>query len=189
MKFSTVGFLFSTILFKSAFAGWMDTHMKDEHHIDKYTDESFFRLHDLGKKGYWSDQDILSLYGLFENDEVPFVKKNEVLVDVLKKCDPSGNRRITLDEFLAFRKNGGELTDFGFPGHHGDEEEEFEMHHVEKYHPAGLDEPDENWNHPEDIEHFQKHDEIFHGDKKPEERRKHFVKYNNIPDKYRRVSI
>ncbi|EPY51599.1 fungal protein [Schizosaccharomyces cryophilus OY26] len=170
-------------------AGWIEKHMKEEHHIDKFTDESFFRLHDLANKGYWTDRDILNIYGVFENDDVPFSKKNEILVDILKKVDASQNRIVTLDEFLNFRKQGGEFTDFGFPGHHGDEEEEFEMHHVEKYHPAGLDEPDENWNHPEDIEHFQKHDELFHGEKRPEERRKHYLKPNNIPTKFRRVTI
>lgn len=37
------------------------------------------------------------------------------------------------------------------PGHHGDAEYEYEIHHFEKYH--NEDSPDSELNHPEDIEH------------------------------------
>ncbi|EEB05726.1 fungal protein [Schizosaccharomyces japonicus yFS275] len=168
-----------------AFAGWIETHMQEEHHLDSFTDEYFFKVHDLGRKGFWDDKDILTLYGLLENDDVPFETKNDVLVDVLKRCDAGQqDRKVTMEEFVSFRQHGGELKDWGFPGHHGDEEEEFEMHHVEKYHP-NPDEPEENWNHAEDIEHFQKHEEMYHSGKPVEDRRVHFLKPNNIPNKYK----
>lgn len=40
---------------------------------------------------------------------------------------------ITKDEWMAFCEKGGTLPDFGLgPGHHGDDEYEYEIHHWEK---------------------------------------------------------
>jgi hypothetical protein len=44
------------------------------------------------------------------------------------------------------------------PGHHGDDEYEYEIHHFEKFH--GDDATVEDLIHPEDIAHFAKHDRL-----------------------------
>jgi len=55
--------------------------------------------------------------------------------------------------------NGSRLPDFNLgPGHHGDDEYEYEIHHFQKFH--GENAKEEDLTHPEDIEHFKLHDEL-----------------------------
>lgn len=61
---------------------------------------------------------------------------------------PDETGRITMDQWLAFRKGGGTLPDLGLPGHHGDEEAEFDIHHVMKYHSDPDGPSEEFWSHP-----------------------------------------
>jgi len=66
--------------------------------------------------------------------------------------------KISMEEFQSFSSGGNTLPDFGLgPGHHGDDEYEYEIHHFEKYHNEETTE--EELTHPEDIEHFRKHDQ------------------------------
>jgi hypothetical protein len=72
-------------------------------------------------------------------------------------ADRSGT--ISYAEYLVGVSKGLKLPDLGFgPGHHGDDEYEYEIHHWEKYH-SGDDVKEEDLTHPEDIEHFRKHEE------------------------------
>ncbi|ORY85600.1 hypothetical protein BCR37DRAFT_344413 [Protomyces lactucae-debilis] len=148
---------------------WEVKHMRDEHHLDSYDDEFFFRTHDLDSTGYWTPQDIAALYGItggFEQME-PIAggegKVAEVTDDVMQQLDTDRNGKIQLDEWLAFKKRGGQLKSYGFAGHHEDFELAYDLHHVEKYHADDPEGSEATWSHPEDIEHFKKHDEIFHG--------------------------
>lgn len=70
-------------------------------------------------------------------------------------ADRSGT--ISQAEYTAGLARGLLLPDFGYgPGHHEDDEYEYEIHHFEKYH--GDDAKEEDLTHPEDIAHFRKHD-------------------------------
>ena len=73
--------------------------------------------------------------------------------------DPTNTGVITSDNWMRIISEGTRLPDFGFgPGHHGDIEYEYEIHHFEKYH--GDDSTVDELNHPEDIEHFAQHEQI-----------------------------
>ena len=100
------------------------------------------------------------MYGLEDESlkHVPSDKREEVTREVFKLFDTDHNGVIEREEW--HRKVDGEgvrLPDFGLgPGHHGDDEYEYEIHHFEKYH--GADAKEEDLTHPEDIAHFAKHD-------------------------------
>jgi hypothetical protein len=47
--------------------------------------------------------------------------------------DRDKDQRVSKEEWFAFVASGGKLPDFGMgPGHHGDDEYEYEIHHWEK---------------------------------------------------------
>jgi hypothetical protein len=65
--------------------------------------------------------------------DVPQEKRDQVVYEILKLIDSDGNRIITKDEWMSFVASGGTLPDLGTgPGHHGDIEYEYEIHHWEK---------------------------------------------------------
>ncbi|KAK1080984.1 hypothetical protein LTR48_007604, partial [Friedmanniomyces endolithicus] len=114
-------------------ADWTVRHMSEEHHITSFDAGSFFNLHDYDGSNEWTLDDILKTYGLRHEstDHIPYDEKEKA--------------------------KGLTLPDFGWgPGHHGDDEYEYEIHHFEKFH--GDDATEEELNHPEDIAHFQKHE-------------------------------
>ncbi|KAK9479433.1 hypothetical protein V1514DRAFT_328607 [Lipomyces japonicus] len=171
-------------LLGQASAGWAETHMKDEHGIDQWDASSFFALHDSDNSKYWTKQDILTLYGIFNpvdptghrKEPITVDQQNQVYESILNLVDTDHDGSVSLQEWLEFNKNGGQLPDFGYgPGHHGDVEYEYEIHHWLKYHTQ--DENDESLNHPEDIEH----EKLFHN---LEEKSRH-DEQNNIPLKFR----
>jgi CRISPR/Cas system-associated endonuclease/helicase Cas3 len=104
---------------------------------------------------------------------------------VLKLYDTDHDGAITLQEFHQGTANGIKLPDFGLgPGHHGDDEYEYEIHHWEKYH-SGDDVKEEDLTHPEDIEHFAKHEEM---ERRMDEwfaAEKRGIVEKNIPAKFR----
>lgn len=107
------------------------------------------------------------------------------VTDVFEIFDPSQSGRISRDTFLDFTKNGKKLPDFGLgPGHHGDDEYEYEIHHFEKYHDENTRE--EDLIHPEDIAHFRKHDEMEREQERIENEQKQQIVINNIPLKFRK---
>mmetsp|Transcript_4145 Transcript_4145/g.4061 ORF Transcript_4145/g.4061 Transcript_4145/m.4061 type:complete len:221 (-) Transcript_4145:535-1197(-) len=152
---------------------WQNWHMIEEHQMDQYDTDSFFKIHDLKNKGTWSRDDILNLYGLLresvvgdgsgmgehshQQESITQEAKDHVVNSILELIDTNGDKQISLDEWRQFSKKG-ELPDFGYgQGHHLDFETEYEEHHWNKYH-ANQD-PDVLIKHKEDIEHELLHHE------------------------------
>ncbi|KAF2428347.1 hypothetical protein EJ08DRAFT_326943 [Tothia fuscella] len=142
-------------------ADWATRHMAEEHHIQSFDPETFFTLHDFHSRGEWSGEDIQRLYGLFDasNSQVPSSAKATAVQKIIDRFDQDGSGTISSAEYVNAISRGIKLPDLGFgPGHHGDDEYEYEIHHWEKYH-SGDDFKEEDLTHPEDIAHFKKHDE------------------------------
>ena len=92
---------------------------------------------------------------------------------------------ISFAEYTVGEAQGLKLPDFGYgPGHHGDDEYEYEIHHFEKYH--GEDATEEELNHPEDIEHFRKHELLEEQQEREERMDRMSIVEANIPAKFRR---
>ncbi|RFU23672.1 hypothetical protein B7463_g12668, partial [Scytalidium lignicola] len=129
------------------------------------------------------------------NDEtakdVPQSKRDEIVREVMGVLDHNGNGQVTMGEWMVFctRGNGkgskGVLPDFGTgPGHHWDLETEYEIHHWEKYHDENT--KVEDLIHPEDIEHFRKHDELEAEAEAQANLDMMSIVEQNIPEKFRR---
>lgn len=104
---------------------------------------------------------------------------------VLDMFDINKDGVISAEEFHRKDAEGVKLPDFGMgPGHHGDDEYEYEIHHWEKYH-SGDDVKEEDLNHPEDIEHFKKHEEMERRQEEWERLERSGVVVGNIPAKFR----
>lgn len=116
-------------------ADWMTRHMAEEHHIAGFDADSFFSMHDYNDDGAWDDAEVLRTYGLNDesNRHVPPERHQHVASEVRRLLDTDGDGRVSRAEFAAFAAAGGTLPDFGTgPGHHGDYEYEYEIHHWEK---------------------------------------------------------
>lgn len=174
--------------------------MKSEHGFDNFDALSFFKLHDADRSETWTRDDILNLYGLQnkniqvgdgtgmgtmdETKEITQEVKDNVVNKVLALIDKNRDGVISLDEWRIFTANGGELPDFGLgPGHHGDYEYEYEVHHWKEYHMK--DDPEVKIVHPEDEEHERLYHAFEHGDEE-ESHAGTYEKIENIPAKYRR---
>lgn len=133
-------------------------------------------------------RDILRTYGLLDasTSSIPELKKKGVVDTVLSLFDRDGSGAITKEEFVSkWEQDGQRLPDFGMgPGHHGDDEYEYEIHHWEKYH-GGDDVKEEDLIHQEDIEHFRKHEEEEGRKARWEEMERRGVVVENIPAKFR----
>ncbi|KAG9540350.1 putative secretory pathway protein, partial [Aureobasidium melanogenum] len=143
----------------AADADWATRHMAEEHHISSFDAGSFFNLHDYDSSGTWTPDDIRKTYGLKDEStkDLPNEKKEEVVRKILDLFDKDRSGSVSYAEFLIADAHGIKLPDFGYgPGHHGDDEYEYEIHHFEKFH--GDDTTEEDLTHPEDIAHFRKHD-------------------------------
>lgn len=100
--------------------------------------------------------------------------------------DTDGSGAVTRDEFVMFINEGKTLPDMGTgPGHHGDDEYEYEIHHWEKYHDENT--KLEDLTHPEDIEHFRKHELMEEEEEKLERLNSLRIVPENIPAKFRRT--
>lgn len=89
-------------------------------------------------------------------------------------------------EFTIGHAHGIKLPDFGYgPGHHGDDEYEYEIHHFEKFHDANTKE--EDLIHPEDIAHFKHHDEIEDQEARQAAMENVPVIEQNIPKMFRKI--
>lgn len=153
-------------------------------------------MHDFDSDGFWEPSEIRRSYG-FDNDGTVYdgglsvkdkltpEKAKQVVNDVLELYDHDEDIRISKDEWLAGIDAGKRLPDFGLgPGHHGDDEYEYEIHHYEKYHDENT--KDEDLVHEEDHVHFRKHDERELADQKQEKLDAQPVVEANIPPKFRR---
>ncbi|KAI9713193.1 MAG: hypothetical protein M1820_001178 [Bogoriella megaspora] len=168
-------------------ADWATRHMAEEHHLNAFDAGSFFNLHDYGSNGVWSPEDIRRTYGLRDEStaNVPESKNQEVVNRVLELFDQDRSGDITYAEFTIADAHGIKLPDFGLgPGHHGDDEYEYEIHHFEKYHGEGAKE--EDLVHPEDIAHFRKHEEMEDEALKQELLDQMQIVEANIPAKFRK---
>ncbi|KAI9787208.1 MAG: hypothetical protein M1839_003443 [Geoglossum umbratile] len=167
---------------------WAARHMSEEHHIDNFDWGAFFAIHDFDSDGLWTADEILSTYGLKDEStkDVPEQKKAEVVATILRLMDHDNSGGISKAEFLRFTGGGGELPDFGLgPGHHGDDEYEYEIHHFEKYHDENTKE--EDLIHPEDVAHFKKHDALVDEEQRQAEFDRMTIVDRNIPQKFRRT--
>ncbi|KAI1097958.1 putative calcium ion binding protein [Jackrogersella minutella] len=170
-------------------ANWMTKHMAEEHHISEFDPSSFFVLHDYDADGHWETEEILRTYGLMDesNKGVPQSRLTEIERELLRLLDADGDGFVTRDEFVTFIDSGKTLPDMGTgPGHHGDDEYEYEIHHWEKYHDENT--PIEELTHPEDIEHFKKHEQLEDEEARLEKLNKMSIVEDNIPSKFRRGS-
>jgi hypothetical protein len=163
----------------------------EEHHINNFDAHVFFTLHDFDSTNQWSPDDIRRFYGLYDEstNHISEEKKRDVVNIVIDLFDTDKNGYISKDEFVDGVTAGKTLPDFGLgPGHHGDDEYEYEIHHFEKYHGDG-DVKEEDLNHPEDIEHFRKHEEMEAKKEAWEHRERSGIVEANIPEKFRRKGV
>lgn len=119
------------------------------------------------------------------NKDMPQSRKDEIGRQVLALLDTDHSGAATREEFVDFINGGKTLPDMGTgPGHHGDDEYEYEIHHWEKYH--GDDTKLEDLTHPEDIEHFKKHEQMEQEEERVEMMNRQKIVIENIPQKFRR---
>jgi hypothetical protein len=145
-------------------------------------------MHDFSSSGQWSPQDVRRMYGLFDSstDHVLDSHKVTAVQRVFHTFDKDASGTISKDEFVTAWNGGTKLPDLGFgPGHHGDAEYEYEIHHFEKYH---SDNPKvEDLVHPEDIEHFKMHEDQERQDAEWEALVASGIVEKNIPAKFLRA--
>lgn len=161
----------------------------EEHHATDFDASSFFALHDYDSDGSWEPSEIQRTYGLMDesNKHVTDARRQEVVDEVLRLADNNKDGVVSRDEFDVFiNHEHGTLPDFGTgPGHHGDDEYEYEIHHWELYHDENS--KLEDLTHPEDIEHFKKHEEMEDEQDRLELMRHRRIVEENIPNKFRRA--
>ncbi|KAK3683972.1 putative calcium ion binding protein [Podospora appendiculata] len=169
-------------------ASWMEKHMAEEHHATGFDAASFFALHDFDADGNWEAREILRTYGLMDesNKHVTPDRREAIVHEILGLLDANRDGIVSRDEFVQFiDADGKTLPDMGTgPGHHGDDEYEYEIHHWEKYHDENT--KLEDLTHPEDIEHFKKHEELEEEQERLDEMNKRMIVEENIPAKFRR---
>lgn len=149
---------------------------------------SFFTLHDFDSDGVWEKEEMQRMYGLMDvtNKDVSFERREEIYHELLHLLDPNNDGYVSRDEFAKFILDGKTLPDMNTgPGHHGDDEYEYEVHHWNKYH--NEDTKLEDLTHPEDIEHFKKHEELEDAQEKQDAMDKLSIIEANIPAKFLRV--
>ena len=111
--------------------------------------------------------------------------RQEVVDKILGLFDIDKSSTVSSEEFMTVSRQGVTMPDFGLgPGHHGDDEYEYEIHHFEKYHDENTQEDD--LIHPEDIEHFKKHEAMLDDEEALEKLSLTRINENNIPMKFRR---
>ena len=168
------------------FTATVSDKIKEEHHISGFDAATFFNLHDYDGTGVWTAPDIRRTYGLSDpsSAHISETKKQMVVQTILDMFDIDKNGEVSLAEFQTKDSMDVKLPDFGMgPGHHGDDEYEYEIHHWEKYH-SGDDVKEEDLTHPEDIEHFKMHEQKEAAQEEWERLEKGIVE-KNIPAKYR----
>lgn len=149
--------------------------------------ESFFSLHDYDNSGVWTVDEVRTTYGFDDetNDDVSDERKSDALDEIFAIFDPEETGVISRDDWMRLTRAGKKLPDVGLgPGHHGDMEYEYEIHHFEEYH--GDDASEDDLTHPEDIDHFRRHDEFKAAQKRLEELEQMAVVEANIPGKFLR---
>jgi hypothetical protein len=162
-------------------------HSVEEHHIEGFDALSFFIVHDYDSSGFWTHDEVRKTYGIDDesNSDKSEARKQDAVQAVFDIFDPGNTGFITKEDWLHGVAAGKRLPDVGFgPGHHGDMEYEYEIHHFEKFH--GDDTTEEDLVHPQDIEHFRRHDEEEDAALRLEKLEAMQIVLNNIPQKFRR---
>lgn len=119
------------------------------------------------------------------NKHVTAHRKEEIVTELLKLLDTNGDGLVSRAEWSNFISHGSTLPDLHTgPGHHGDDEYEYETHHWNKYHDENT--KLEDLTHPEDIEHFKHHEELEEQERQLEEMDKKSIVEKNIPSKFLR---
>jgi hypothetical protein len=157
----------------------------EEHHIDSFDAGSFFALHDYDNSGDWTVDEIQKTYGLLDssNAHLTYEQKTDVVRQVLDLFSDPGAETVSRDDWMSKVQAGVRLPDFGHgPGHHGDIEYEYEIHHFEQFH--GEDATEEELTHPEDIEHFRLHDEMELAEERLQQLESMQIVEGNIPRKF-----
>ncbi|CEL03234.1 Putative Secretory pathway protein Ssp120 [Aspergillus calidoustus] len=168
-------------------ADWATRHMQEEHHIDYFDASSFFVLHDYDSSGAWTPDEVKKTYGMEDESNAALTEeqKQEALREVFSLFDPANTGFISRDNWMRLIADGVRLPDFGFgPGHHGDMEYEYEIHHFEQFH--GEDATEDELTHPEDIEHFRRHDEEDEAQERLDQLERMSIVAANIPSKFRK---
>ncbi|GAA5820062.1 hypothetical protein JCM10212_006422, partial [Sporobolomyces blumeae] len=148
---------------------YAELHMAQEHHMDSFDIQAFFHLHDLNRDGVLDRNELESIYGVHHEKRKKGAKSLEVHTDqakeivsaVLEKLDSNGDGVLTMREFVAGGVGG--LPNFkgvDHLGHHYDAEGEYFLHHEEQFHNTPETQREEDYIHPEDIEHFMSHEQI-----------------------------
>ncbi|KAF2721542.1 secretory pathway protein-like protein Ssp120 [Polychaeton citri CBS 116435] len=169
-------------------ADWATRHMAEEHHMSSFDAGSFFKLHDYDDSGFWTPEDILKTYGLKDQStkHISNADKQAAAKKIIDLYDHDKDGRVSFAEYIISDGQGIKLPDFGYgPGHHGDDEYEYEIHHFEKYH-SGPDVKEEDLVHPEDIEHFKMHEAMEDAQEAQEKMDRMSIVEYNIPKKFRR---
>lgn len=129
----------------------------------------------------------MKTYGLMDesNRHVSQQEKDSAVQKIIQLYDRDQSGSISFAEYTIGEAQGIKLPDLGYgPGHHGDDEYEYEIHHFEKYHDENTSE--EDLIHPEDIEHFRKHDMLEEQQERQERLDALPIIEANIPQKFRR---
>lgn len=107
----------------------------EEHHIGEFSQEAFFSLHDYNADGVWSVLELANTYGFNseESKSIPQESKDKSMKNLMQQFGKTVDDTISMEEWLLWTGNGHTLPDYGLgPGHHGDDEYEYEIHHWEK---------------------------------------------------------
>ena len=161
--------------------------MAEEHHIDNFDPASFFSMHDFNSDGVWTPDEVRRFYGLNDesNQNTAQEVKDNAVDQVFAIFDVERTGQITRNEWIAQIGKGSRLPDFHLgPGHHGDDEYEYEIHHFEKFHDENTKE--EDLTHPEDIAHFAKHDRLEDEAERTAKLEQMQIVEGNIPLKFRK---
>jgi hypothetical protein len=134
---------------------WALRHLASEHHIHNYDAGAFFHLHDFDGNGALSRDEVMRLYGLRSLPSWPpsegHKSEDEIWNTLSSLIGVNSDGDIGLAQWMNWR---GELPDFGTgPGHHGDDEWEYEIHHFEQYHSEDKEDGSDMVMHAEDVEH------------------------------------
>ncbi|KYK61230.1 secretory pathway protein Ssp120 [Drechmeria coniospora] len=168
-------------------ATWMEKHMAEEHHISSWDANSFFSLHDYNADGVWQQDELRRTYGLMDptNKDVSLERRDQIVKELMELLDTNHDGSVSRAEWDEFIAQGKTLPDMGTgPGHHGDDEFEYELHHWEKYHDD--DTKLEDLTHPEDIAHFKHHEELERAEQAQDAMDLKTIIENNIPAKFQR---
>lgn len=165
----------------------LQKHLTHSVDISNFDPVSFFTLHDFNNDGVWSPDEVRRIYGLDDPSlkDTPKETKDNAIHKVFQLFDEWKKGSISKDDWVRQVRAGKKLPDFGLgPGHHGDDEYEYEIHHFEKFH--GEDTTIDDLIHPEDIEHFRKHDMMEDEAERIAVEQSQSIVEANIPSKFRK---